>query len=87
MQKKNVVNETVVYAGKKYQYEVKATDKDLKKMEIFEKKKTHKGLDDLVEAIKKKKDINIYDKSKKDWDNYVNEKKMEKELQYNRKDG
>ena len=56
-------------------------------MEIFEKKKTHKGLDDLIEAIKKKKDINIYDKSKKDWDNYVNEKKMEKELQYNRKDG
>jgi len=96
IQTKNTVSETVVYAGKKYQYttfikysryEVKASEKDLKKMETYEKKRTHKGLDDLVDAIKKKKDINIYEKSKKDWDNYVNEKKIEKDLQYNRKDG
>ena len=35
----------------------------------------------------KKKEISVVGKSKKDWNVYVNEKQIEKELTFHRKDG
>jgi hypothetical protein len=70
-----------------FRYEKTLTDIDLKKMKEKEKKQTHKGLDSIIDSISKKKDVNVVDKSKKDWDVYVKQKKIEKELDYNRKDG
>lgn len=52
-----------------------------------EKKKTHQGLDDLIDSLPKKKDISVVDKSKMDWKNFVDKKKIERELEFNRKDG
>lgn len=52
-----------------------------------EKKKTHQGLDELIDSLPKKKDINVVDKSKIDWKSFVDKKKLEKELEFNRKDG
>lgn len=52
-----------------------------------EKKKTHQGLDDLIDSLPKKKDISVVDKSKMDWKNFVDKRKIERELEFNRKDG
>ena len=53
----------------------------------MKKKQTHRGLDNIIDQISKKKNISTIDKSKKDWKTYVEEKKLEKELSNNRKDG
>ena len=63
------------------------TDTDLKKLQEKEKKQTHKGLDQIIDSLEKKKDISVIDKTKKDWNVYVNEKKIEKDLSFHRKDG
>ena len=50
--------------------------------------KTSEGLDALVDIIDNQdKTINTIEKSKLDWDKYTKEKKLEKELEQNRKDG
>jgi hypothetical protein len=56
-------------------------------MKNKEKQKTHLGLDSIIEQIEKKGNVSSFDKSKKDWTTYVKEKQIEKELQFNRKDG
>ena len=68
-------------------YEKDLSQDDIKKLKDKEKKQTHKGLDNLIESIEKKKDLSSYDKSKKDWKDYVQDKQIEKELVFNRKDG
>ena len=59
----------------------------MKKLIDKEKKKTHQGLDELIDSLPKKKDISVVDKSKIDWKNFVDKKKLERELEFNRKDG
>ena len=59
----------------------------MKKLRDKEKKKTHQGLDELIDSLPKKKDISVVDKSKIDWKNFVDKKKLERELEFNRKDG
>ena len=59
----------------------------MKKLKDKEKHQTHKGLDQIIDAIPKKKEISVVGKSKKDWNVYVNEKQIEKELTFHRKDG
>jgi len=83
----NIIKETVRFAGKKFEYKKTVTEEDIKKKNIQEKKKTHSGLDNIMQMIDKKNNVNTYTKTKKDWSNYVEEKKLEKELDYNRKDG
>jgi hypothetical protein len=85
--KNKLATETVLFAGQKFEYRKVLTEEDLKKQRDKEKKKTHSGLDNLVDQLEKKSNINTYSKTKKDWNNYVEEKKIEKELDYNRKDG
>jgi len=63
------------------------TEKELKMIRDKEKKKTHQGLDDLIDSLPKKKDISVVDKSKMDWKSFVDKKKLERELEFNRKDG
>lgn len=75
------------FAGEEFMYEKELTEKERKLKELKEKQSTHKGLDDLVEDISKKKEINIIDKTKVDWDKYVEQNKLDKELEYARKDG
>ncbi len=45
------------------------------------------GLDSLVTQLQGTRTINTIDKSKKDWDKYVTQNKLEKALEQNRKDG
>lgn len=85
--KNKLTTETVHFAGQKFEYQKVVTEEDIKKQQIKDKKKTHSGLDNLVEQLDKKNNINTYTKTKKDWTNYVEEKKIEKELDFNRKDG
>ena len=59
----------------------------MKKLKHREKLKTHQGLDSVIDAIEKKKDLSSFDKSKKDWKTYVKDKKIERDLVFNRKDG
>ena len=59
----------------------------MKKLQDKEKRKTHKGLDQIIDAIPKKKEISVIGKSKKDWNVYVTDKNLEKELSFHRKDG
>jgi hypothetical protein len=79
--------EDVTYAGQKFKYIKETTEIDIKKAQDKEKRQTHKGLDQIIDAIPKKKEISVMGKSKKDWNVYVNEKKIEKELSFHRKDG
>jgi hypothetical protein len=85
--KNKLTTETVHFAGQKFEYQKVVTEEDLKKQQLKDKKKTHSGLDSLVEQLEKKNNLNTYTKTKKDWTNYVEEKKIEKELDFNRKDG
>jgi hypothetical protein len=85
--KNKITTETVHFAGQKFEYQKVQTEEDLKKQKEKEKKKTHSGLDSLVESLEKKSNVNTYTKSKKDWTNYVEEKQIQKDLDYNRKDG
>ncbi|MCQ2815863.1 MAG: BCNT domain-containing protein [archaeon] len=83
-QKKKTVKETYYFAGQKFEDTKEVNDKEIQKMK---KKETHKNLDLFLAAISKKKNISTMDKSKKDWNAYVEEHKIEKELMMNRKDG
>lgn len=78
---------TTKFAGEEFIFEKELTEKERKLKEYKEKCQTHKGLDDIVEDISKKKEINIIDKTKVDWDKYVEQNKLDKELEYARKDG
>ena len=83
-QKAKTITDTYYFAGQKFETKKEVDEKELEKMK---KKQTHKGLDSLIDSISKKKNISTIDKSKRDWKNYVEEKKIEKELMNNRKDG
>lgn len=83
-----IMIETVEFAGKKYEYKKQnLTEDDLKAMKDKEKKATHKGLDSIIDSISKKNNLNTLGKSKKDWQAYVEEKQIDKVLDFNRKDG
>ena len=84
--KKEIV-EKRKFAGEEVEIIREETEEDLKKAKLKEKKQTHKALDALYDSINKKKDLNVYDKSKIDWKTYVDEKQIAKELNFNRKDG
>lgn len=75
------------FAGEEFAYEKEITEKEEKLLKQKEKNKTHKDLDALVDGISKKKDINIFDKTKVDWETYVEKNQLSKELDYIRKDG
>lgn len=75
------------YGGQKFTYLKEITEADVKREKDKEKRQTHRGLDQLIDAIPKKKDISVIGKSKKDWNVYVNDKNIEKELSFHRKDG
>ena len=83
-QKKKTVKNTYYFAGQKFEDSKEVNEKELEKMK---KKETHSSLDLLIDTITKKKNISTMEKSKKDWRNYVEEQKIEKELMINRKDG
>lgn len=83
-QKAKLITDTYYFAGQKFTETKEVDDKEVEKMK---KKQTHRGLDNIIEQISKKKNISTIDKSKKDWKTYVEEKKLEKELSNNRKDG
>lgn len=85
--KNKTMTETIHFAGQKFEYQKTASEDDIKKQKDKEKKKTHSGLDNIMQMIEKKGNVNTYTKTKKDWNNYVEEKNLEKELDYNRKDG
>jgi hypothetical protein len=85
--KKKIITETIHFAGQKYTYKKEADDKDIKKIKEIERKKTHKGLDSIIESISNKKNVSTIDKSKRDWQSFVQDKNLEKELNMNRKDG
>jgi len=85
--KNKTITETIHFAGQKFEYNKMMTQQDEKKMKDKEKKKTHSGLDSLVESLEKKGNVNTLTKTKKDWENFVETKKIQKELDYNRKDG
>jgi hypothetical protein len=85
--KNKITTETVHFAGQKYEYQKVQTEEELKKQKEKDKKKTHSGLDSIVDSLERKNNVNTYTKSKKDWSNYVEEKQIQKELDYNRKDG
>ena len=59
----------------------------MKKLQDKEKNQTHKGLDQIIDMIPKKKEISVIGKSKRDWNVYVTDKNLEKDLSFNRKDG
>ena len=84
--KQKILSKTT-FAGEEFAYEKYTSERDLKKQALKDKNKTHKALDDIVDGIEKKKDINIYDKSKVDWQKYVDKNDIEKDLEFNRKDG
>ena len=83
-QKAKLITDTYYFAGQKFTETKEVDDKEVEKMK---KKQTHRGLDNIIDQISKKKNISTIDKSKKDWKTYVEEKKLEKELSNNRKDG
>ncbi len=85
--KNKTVKETLLFAGQKYEFDKQITEEDEKKLKQKEKNKTHAGLDSLVESLEKKSNVNTYTKTKKDWDKFVENKNLEKELDFNRKDG
>jgi hypothetical protein len=86
-QSKTKTVEEVSYGGQKFTYLKETTEADAKREKDKEKRQTHKGLDQLIDAIPKKKEISVIGKSKKDWNVYVNDKNIEKELSFHRKDG
>ena len=83
-QKAKLITDTYYFAGQKF---TETKEIDNKEVEKMKKKQTHRGLDNIIDQISKKKNISTIDKSKKDWKTYVEEKKLEKELSNNRKDG
>ena len=40
-----------------------------------------------MDSLSKNNNINVVDKSKIDWQKFVDKKKIERELEFNRKDG
>lgn len=85
--KAELVTHKAKYAGEEFFYEKELDDKERKRLSQVEKNRTHKALDTLVDCITKKKDVNVFDKSKIDWKNYVKKHELERELDFNRKDG
>ena len=83
-QKEKAVTKEYFFAGQKFEEKKEITEKEIEKIN---KNKSHNSLDAIIEDIRKKKNINTMDKSKKDWKAYVEEKQIEKELSHNRKDG
>lgn len=75
------------FAGEEFLYEKELTDKEKKKIDQLEKNKTHKTIDSIVNDISKKKEINIFDKTKVDWEKFVDKNNLAKDLDYARKDG
>lgn len=75
------------FAGEEINYEKEMNEKERKLQELKEKNKTHRNLDEAVDEIQKKKDINIFDKSKIDWEKFVDTNNLSKDLDYARKDG
>lgn len=82
-----ITTQKTSFAGETFHFEKELNEKDIKLMKQQEKNKTHKALDDLINDITKKKEINIFDKTKVDWKMYVDKNNLEKELDYGRKDG
>ena len=87
VKKENIKLSKTKFAGEEFEFEKELTEKELKIQKQAEKNKTHKELDELVDGINKKREINIYDKSKVDWKEYVDKNKLSKDLDYLRKDG
>lgn len=91
IKKSKEINKTITkkakFAGQEISFQKELNDQELKKIKDKEKKKTHQGLDDLIDSLAKNKDINVIDKSKIDWQKFVDKKKIERELEFNRKDG
>lgn len=84
-------DETIVeklsFAGKSYEYSRQINDKDREKFEKEKQKATNVKLDSLVNEIERKKNVNVVEKTKRDWDCFVKKKQIEKELSFARKDG
>ena len=78
------VMSTTKFAGEEFQYEKEITEKEQK---ALEKSKTNTHLDNIVNCLQKKKEINIFDKTRVDWDSFVSKNNLSKELDYARKDG
>ena len=83
-QKEKTVTKEYFFAGQKFEEKKEITEKEIEKIN---KTKSHNSIDAIIEDIRKKKNISTMDKSKKDWNAYVEEKQIEKELSHNRKDG
>ena len=83
----NLIQNKTKFAGEEFVYEKEMNEKEKKALEQKERNKTHKELDDLVENITKKREINVFDKTKVDWKNYVDKNNLSRELDYARKDG
>lgn len=83
-QKKKQIKDTYYFAGQKFEGTKEVNEQEVQKLK---KKETHSSLDLFIDNITKKKNISTMEKSKKDWKNYVEEHKIEKELMNNRKDG
>eukprot|EP01022_Parablepharisma_sp_SALTPOND_P029282 TRINITY_DN73044_c1_g1_i1.p3 TRINITY_DN73044_c1_g1~~TRINITY_DN73044_c1_g1_i1.p3 ORF type:complete len:250 (+),score=53.12 TRINITY_DN73044_c1_g1_i1:117-866(+) len=70
--------------NKKYStYQIKNQQRETK----MQLKGKQAGLDSLLSKIQGAKGMNTIDKSKKDWEKYVENNRLEKELSQNRKDG
>ena len=80
-QAKSLVQDKVTFAGKTYNVERAATDKDAKKQELIDKKRLGgqcDALDQLVGLISDQgKNVNCIEKSKIDWTKYTKEEKLE----------
>ena len=85
------VADKVKFAGQSYQIEREKTEGDVKQEMRLAKNRLGggcEGLDAIIGVIgEKDKNVSSLDKSKIDWDKYTKEKKLEAELETNRKDG
>lgn len=65
----------------------KLVDPNSKAAEELKRKQSASGVDRLLQQIEKKQKINVLDKSRKDWTEFKEEKKIEEELESYNKSG
>jgi hypothetical protein len=75
------------FAGEEFEFNKELTEREKHINEIKAKSNTGTALDSIVENMNKKKEINIFDKTRVDWDRFVEKKNLGKELDFQRKDG
>lgn len=83
---KIVVSETRDFAGEEIKV-TKLVDPNSKAAEELKRKQSASGVDRLLQQIEKKQKINVLDKSRKDWTEFKEEKKIEEELESYNKSG